>query len=78
MGIRRKSDGPTGKIFTPLDLEALPNMLLDDPENSVKYAAMRKQDQVAELHSKETMCTTFTNGSEFIRDTLPNITTDTD
>lgn len=31
VGIRKKSDGPNGKIFTPQDLEALPNMLLEDP-----------------------------------------------
>lgn len=42
VGLRRKSDGPNGKIFTPQDLEALPNMLLEDPQNSVRYAALRK------------------------------------
>ena len=28
VGIRKKIDGPTGNIFTPLDLELLPNPLL--------------------------------------------------
>ena len=28
VGIRRKSDGPSGKIFTPADLERLPNRLI--------------------------------------------------
>ena len=31
VGIRKISDGPNGKIFTPMDLEALPNYLLDNP-----------------------------------------------
>ena len=28
VGIRRKADGPGGRIFTPQDLEKLPNMLI--------------------------------------------------
>ena len=31
VGIRKKSDGPNGKVFTPCDMEALPNLLLEDP-----------------------------------------------
>lgn len=31
VGIRKKSDGPNGPIFTPQDMEALPNPMLDDP-----------------------------------------------
>ena len=30
VGIRRKSDGPDGIIFTPLDLEKLPNYMIAD------------------------------------------------
>ena len=36
VGIRRKGD-PSGKLFTPLDFEALPNHRLNDPMNSVRY-----------------------------------------
>lgn len=32
-----KKDGPNGQIFTPQDLEALPNPLLENPENSTIY-----------------------------------------
>jgi len=28
VGVRRKSEGPDGKVFTPFDLEKLPNELL--------------------------------------------------
>lgn len=30
VGIRRKSDGPDGPIFTPQDLEKLPNYIIPD------------------------------------------------
>lgn len=33
VGIRKKSDGPDGPVFTPADLEALPNYLISDPAN---------------------------------------------
>ena len=32
VGIRKKSDGPNGPVFTPKDLEALPNYLLTEPD----------------------------------------------
>lgn len=38
VGIRKKSDGPGGMIFTLADYESLPNKLLKNPNNSVKYA----------------------------------------
>jgi len=37
VGIRRISDGPNGIIFTVQDMEALPNPLLDDPQNSTNH-----------------------------------------
>ena len=37
VGIRRINDGPNGIIFTVQDMEALPNPLLDDPQNSTNY-----------------------------------------
>ena len=36
VGIRKKGD-PNGPIFTPQDMEALPNPMLEDPQNSVRY-----------------------------------------
>lgn len=36
VGIRKRGD-KTGKIFTPLDFESLPNKRLTDPQNSVRY-----------------------------------------
>ena len=33
VGIRKKADGPNGPVFTPADLEKLPNYLISDPEN---------------------------------------------
>lgn len=33
VGIRKKSDGPNGPVFTPTDLESLPNYLISDPGN---------------------------------------------
>ena len=36
VGIRKKGD-TTGKVFTPLDFESLPNKRLTDPQNSVRY-----------------------------------------
>lgn len=33
VGIRKKGDGPDGPVFTPKDLETLPNYLISDPEN---------------------------------------------
>lgn len=33
VGIRKKSDGPNGPVFTPKDLEMLPNYMLSNPEN---------------------------------------------
>ena len=42
VGIRRKADGPNGKvIFTPHQLEKLPNYLLEDPQKSVYYWQFR-------------------------------------
>lgn len=37
VGIRKKGSGPNGAVFTPLDMEALPNPMLEDPQNSVRY-----------------------------------------
>lgn len=34
VGIRKISDGPNGVIFTPLDLESLPNPQCKDPQNA--------------------------------------------
>ena len=36
VGIRKKGN-PSGKVFTQYDFEALPNPLLEDPQNSVRY-----------------------------------------
>jgi len=36
VGIRKKGDH-NGFIFTPQDMEALPNPMLEDPQNSVRY-----------------------------------------
>ena len=38
VGIRRKADGAAGKVvFTPQQLESLPNYLLKNPQNSVVH-----------------------------------------
>ena len=42
VGIRRKSDGPNGKIFTPKDFESLPNYLCEDPFAVVEYTKLNK------------------------------------
>ena len=34
VGIRRINDGPWSKVFTMDDLQALPNHLLENPQNS--------------------------------------------
>lgn len=31
VGVRKISDGPDSKIFTPADVEALPNYMIDAP-----------------------------------------------
>lgn len=33
VGIRKIADGPDGPVFTPKDLETLPNHLISEPEN---------------------------------------------
>lgn len=53
VGIRKISDGPNGKIFTPLDFEALPNPLLDDPQASVVHFNKHKRHLLDELHQKQ-------------------------
>ena len=36
VGIRKKGDGLNGRVFTPHDVEALPNLLLEDPQKVVE------------------------------------------
>ena len=44
VGIRKKSEGQTGQIFTLLDFESLPNPLLSDPQASVDHFNQNKRD----------------------------------
>ena len=44
VGVRLKSDGPNGIIFTPLECESLPNPLCNQPESSKIYFEKNKID----------------------------------
>ena len=41
VGVRRKSEGVNGRVFTHQDFDALPNNILKDPNISVKYYQQR-------------------------------------
>ena len=46
VGIRKTADGPEGKIFTPTDLMALPNYLLDSkPEEEGNGGEMQEEEK---------------------------------
>lgn len=46
VGIRKIADGPEGKIFTPEDLKALPNYLLDSkPEEDGNGGEMKEEEK---------------------------------
>lgn len=36
VGVRRISDGPDGKVFTPADMEALPNYMIKDAPGQIE------------------------------------------